>query len=110
MGDQTITTASTLMCPHGGTVQVVSANTRVKAGAPVALVGDTFTITGCPYQIPAVVPIPSPCLMVLWVKPDVRVRVGGQPSLSHGSVGLCIGAGPQGTVQIVNSQPHAKSS
>jgi hypothetical protein len=112
MGDATITTASTLQCPHGGTVQISSSNTRAKAGAAIALVSDTATISGCPFQIPAVVPIPSPCIMVMWVKPDVRVKVGGQPTLSHGSVGLCIGAtgAPQGPVQKVNSQLHAKSS
>lgn len=112
MADLCITTASSMMCPHGGTVSISGANVRAKAGAPIALVGDMATVTGCPFQIPAVVPIPSPCITVIWVMPDVRVKVGGQPTLSHSSVGLCIGAtgAPQGPVQFVVSQPRAKSS
>src|SRR5215212_1398372 len=112
MGAPTLTTASALTCPHGGTVQVVSTNARVKAGTPAALLGDSFTVVGCPFQIPAVVPIPSPCVTVVWTKTDLRVRVGGQPTLSQDSVGLCIGAtgAPQGPVMVVAAQPRAKSS
>jgi hypothetical protein len=32
MAGPSLTTASTLMCPHGGTVQIMGSNTRVKAG------------------------------------------------------------------------------
>lgn len=112
MADPLITSASTLQCPHGGQVQIVSANTRAQAGAAIALVSDTFTVSGCPFQIPAAVPIPSPCILVQWIAPNVRTRVGGQPTLSHGSVGLCIGAtgAPQGPVQVIASQPRARAS
>ena len=47
MAQSLITAASTLQCPHGGQVQIVSANGKVRAGAAVALVSDTFTISGC---------------------------------------------------------------
>jgi hypothetical protein len=112
MAQQLITGASTLQCPHGGQVQIVSANGNVRAGAAVALLSDNFMVAGCTYSIPAAVPIPSPCIKVLWIKPDIRARVGGQPTLSHGSAGICIGATglPQGPVQMVVSQPKAKAT
>ena len=112
MAQSFITAASTLQCAHGGQVQIVSANGKVRAGSAVALLSDNFVITGCTFSIPAAVPIPSPCIKVLWVKPDIRARIGGQLTLSHGSEGLCIGAtgAPQGPVQKVVSQPKAKGT
>jgi hypothetical protein len=101
------------MCPHGGTVQIVSANIRVKTGgAYAALATDTFTVTGCPYQIPAAVPIPSPCILVQWIVPDARNRANGNFTLSQSSTGLCMSATgiPQGTVMVVNTQSQVRSS
>jgi len=112
MADQLITTASTLQCPHGGSVTIAGSNTRVKATAAVALVSDTFTVAGCPFQIPATPPIPSPCVKVVWVKPDVRTKVNSTATLSHASVGLCLAAtgAPQGPVSKVTSQLKAKGT
>lgn len=107
-----ITTASQLKCPHGGTVQIVSSNARVKAaGAQMALATDVFTIAGCPFQIPAVVPIPSPCVTVQWVMPDLRGKVGKLATLSQSSVGLCLSAAqiPQGPVVVVPAQSKVSS-
>jgi len=43
----TLNISSVLMCPHGGSVQIISTNTRVKvAGAPAALATDQFLIVG----------------------------------------------------------------
>ena len=112
MSGNTLNVNSTLMCPHGGTVQIVSANTRVKAGgAFAALATDTFTISGCPFQIPAAVPIPSPCVLVQWIVPDARSRANGNFTLSQSSVGLCMSATgiPQGTVMVANTQPQVRS-
>jgi len=113
MAGQTLTINSTLQCPHGGTVSIVSANTRVKAdGGFAALATDQFIIAGCPFQIPVGVgTVPSPCLTVQWVLTDMRVKVNGTPTLSQGSAGLCLSGlqVPQGPVSVVNSQTKAKS-
>lgn len=112
MAGASLTVASTLMCPHGGSVQVTSTNVRVKAqGSFAATATDTWMITGCPFQIPATPPIPSPCVQIQWLVPDVRVRVDGAASLSQGSVGLCISANgiPQGPVVVSQTQTRVKS-
>jgi hypothetical protein len=112
MAGRTLTTASTLQCPHGGQVQIVSSNTRVTAGgAPAATSADTFTIAGCPFQIPATPPIPSPCVRVQWLVPDTQVTVGGPATLSEGSTGLCLAATgvPQGPVSVVSTQTEVQS-
>lgn len=114
MSGNTLTTTSTLMCPHGGSVQIISTNARVTAdGGNAALATDTFLISGCPFQIPAAPsPIPSPCIQVQWIVPDTRNKVNGTPTLSQSSTGLCLSATgiPQGQVLILNTQPRARSS
>lgn len=113
MAGFTVNTASTLLCPHGGSVSIISANTRVKAESMyAALQSDQYVVGGCPFQIPVGVgTVPSPCLTVQWVLTDLRVRVNGAPSLSVGSVGLCLNAMqvPQGPVVIVNTQKRVQS-
>ena len=108
----TLNLYSVLQCPHGGTVSIVSANGRVKAGgAFVALATDQFLITGCPFMIPATPPIPSPCLTVQWIVTDLSSKVNQVPTLSQGSVGLCLNAAqvPQGPVVIAATQPLVTS-
>ena len=46
-----LTGASTLMCPHGGTVIATPGATRAKADAIVLRATDTFIIAGCPFNI-----------------------------------------------------------
>jgi len=105
----TLNISSVLMCPHGGSVQIISTNTRVKvAGAPAALATDQFLIAGCPFIIGLV---PSPCVTVRWILTDMRTKVNSTFTLSMSSVGLCQNAAqvPQGPVIIVNTQPRVKS-
>ncbi len=113
MAGNTLNTNSTLQCPHGGSVQIISTNVRVKVdSAYAALATDQFIVAGCPFQIPAAPsPIPSPCLTVKWIVSDMRVKVSSTPTLSRGSVGLCQNAQqiPQGTVVIANTQVRAQS-
>jgi hypothetical protein len=102
--------SSTLMCPHGGSVSISSQNSKVKAdGAFAALSTDTFTISGCPFQIPATPPIPSPCMKVQWVVTNMRTKTNSTPMLNKTSVGLCLSASqiPQGPVTIANTQAKA---
>lgn len=112
MASNSITTADSLQCPHGGTVQIISSNVKVKAGSnPMATAADTFIVSGCPFQIPATPPIPSPCLTVQWVSTDMRTTVNGVPTLSKSSQGLCLAAtqAPQGPVVIASTQTKAQS-
>ena len=100
-----LTTASVLMCPHGGTVQAIPASTSVQfAGAPAVTATDTFMIAGCPFVIGIV---PSPCLTVQWVQPAMQSSLTGNPTLTEASVGLCLAAtmAPQGPVVIASTQP-----
>ncbi|HEY0603394.1 MAG TPA: hypothetical protein VGD58_10805 [Herpetosiphonaceae bacterium] len=113
MAGSLLTTQSQMQCPHGGKVQAISSNTKVSAGpgAYVLRMNDTFTIAGCPFQIPAPSgTIPSPCVRVQWLVADMRT-MAGQPTLSETSVGLCFSAqqAPQGSVVVVSTQLKAKS-
>lgn len=113
MAGNSLTTSSTLQCPHGGTVTITSTNMRAKAdGAPLATMADTFTIAGCPFQLPTTPPTPSPCLTVRWLVTDMRVKANSNLTLSMSSQGLCLSGAqiPQGPVVIANTQVKAKSN
>jgi hypothetical protein len=102
----------TLLCPHGGQVSIQPANLRAAAnGVPMSTMADTFQIVGCPFQIPATPPIPSPCILVQWQAADLRNSAGGLATLTQASQGICIGATglPQGPVVVVTSQPGVQS-
>lgn len=108
MAGPSLTAASTLLCPHGGQVAIISANVRAMAGgAPIATTADTFLVAGCTFTLPG--PTPSPCVRVQWLVPGLRLKAGGQ-ALDAGSVGLCLAAtgAPQGPVTIVATQPRLK--
>jgi hypothetical protein len=112
MAGQSINLDATLQCPHGGTVQIAGANVRASAdGAFLAAATDVFTIKGCPYQIPATPPIPSPCTTVKWLVSDVQVKVGGNLVVSQSSGGLCLSAAgaPQGPVSVSATQATTES-
>jgi uncharacterized Zn-binding protein involved in type VI secretion len=101
-----LTAASTLMCPHGGTVIATPGSTRASAGTPILRGSDTFTIAGCPF--PPSGP-PHPCVSVNWVQAATKVKHGGDFVLNQASVGLCVAAdqAPQGTVVIAATQAQA---
>jgi hypothetical protein len=107
MAGKTLTTASILQCPHGGRVTVLSSYPQAGAcESPIATVGDTFVIAGCPHHIFAGVPVPSPCATVRWLVADTVMTVGGHATLSEGSAGLCLSAAqiPQGAVIVQQTQ------
>lgn len=110
MAGNSITTAAQLQCPHGGTVSIVSSNSKVTAGgSPLALSADTFTISGCSFQIPVGAgTVPSPCVRVQWLLTDMRNKVASL-GLSKSSAGLCLAATqvPQGPVTIASTQSKA---
>ncbi len=100
---------ATIMCPHGGQVSIISTNTRVMVGSqPVATMGDTFTVAGCPFTIPG--PTPQPCLTVQWLVPAMRVMINGQPAILQSSTGLCQSAVPQGPPNVVVTQLRVKGT
>ena len=108
-----LTTASSLQCPHGGTVTIASTNTKVLATAALALATDTFTIAGCPFQIPVgPAMVPHPCVTVQWTKTNIQTTVNGTPTLAQDSAGLCLAADqvPQGPVSVVQAQPLVTGS
>ena len=102
-----LTAASSMMCPHGGTVIAAPGSSRTQAGAPVLRASDSFTIAGCSFA-PSV---PQPCVSVQWVQTASRVRHGGDFVLTQSSVGLCLAAtqAPQGTVLVVSTQARASA-
>jgi hypothetical protein len=104
MAAPTLTTTSVLQCPHGGTVEVVSTNTRAKAGgAFMATSTDVFTITGCTGPV---------CVTAQWTIPNMLVRVNGVPSLSALSLGTCFNAAgaPTGPVVVVTAEAKVAST
>ena len=104
-----LTVASSMMCPHGGTVTATPGSTRASAGAPVLRGSDTFVIAGCTFQISGA---PSPCVSVNWVQTATRVKHGGDFVLNQASVGLCQAAtqAPQGTVLIAATQAQVSGT
>jgi hypothetical protein len=101
---QFLTTASTLMCPHGGTVTAITSNTKAKAGGDYILrSSDTFIVAGCPFIL---VLIPDPCIQVQWVVSALQNTVMDDAVLTTDSVGLCISAlgPPAGPVVIASTQ------
>lgn len=108
MAGRTLTTSSVLLCPHGGSVSAVASGRASAQGGRILTMADTFTIAGCTFQVSGA---PSPCVQVVWVVPDTRAQVGGVPTVSEGSVGLCFAAtgAPQGPVQVVVAQPSVST-
>ena len=102
-----LTQSSVLMCPHGGTVNAVTTNTRASAaGSPLLRASDTFLIAGCPFALPSG---PHPCMTVQWLVTNLRSKAVGDFTLSDSSVGMCLAGdqAPQGTV-IVTTQARVK--
>jgi len=94
---------STVQCPHGGTVNLSTTNSRVSAdGALAMIVGDTSTVTGCPFNTGT---NPSPCVTVLWLSGAGRASAGAL-LLNLSSIGLCFNPAsiPQGVALISNTQ------
>ena len=93
------------MCPHGGSLSIISTNVRVTAaGQALATIGDQFMIAGCAFTIPP--GKPQPCLKVQWLMPAMRVTIGGQAAILQSSSGLCLTAEqiPQGPPTITVAQ------
>jgi len=99
---QYLTLSSTLMCPHGGTVSPIPANSKVSLGDAIVLATDTFPIGGCAFAPGA----PHPCVQVQWIVTALRATADGAAPLTTDSVGLCVAADSavQGPVIIQATQ------
>lgn len=101
---------ATILCPHGGTVQVTPTQSRALAGGPLLLATDPTVVAGCPFQVPIGTGTkPSPCVTVTWSAEAQKAKVNGTGVLLQTSVGLCKSpeGAPQGSAQIVNTQMRA---
>ena len=99
-----LTTASTVMCMHGGQASLLTSNTRVYAGgSPVLLETDIHPVTGCPFYMGSNY---SPCVRIEWSQGSSRVSSNGVPLLIQSSIGNCLNVqnAPQGVATIVNTQ------
>jgi len=101
-----LNSSTVMMCPHGGMVNAITLNTRVRAAGDFVLrPSDTFIVAGCPFFAG---PVYHPCVQVQWVQADTRSQAVSDFTLSEQSVGLCVAADQavQGPVQIVFTQPR----
>lgn len=113
MPGQILHVGMTCMCPHGGQVQAVASSPRVKLGGQLAVtLSDTFTVSGCPFQVPIGTGTkPQPCVKVQWLVPALRVKIGGNPVLVTSSSGLCQSAEqiPGGPPSVTVTQVRVKA-
>lgn len=107
---------ATITCAHGaGQATIVPSNTRVLVNKqPVAVLPDTTTVAGCPFQIP-IPPAgtkPQPCVTVKWLVPATRVMVMQKPALIQTSSGLCQSAEqiPQGAPIVSVTQMRVRAT
>ena len=103
-----LTTASTVMCTHGGQAILTTSNQVVKAGgSPVLLESDIHTVAGCVFTLPG--PKPSPCIRIEWSAGASQNMVNGVRILVLSSIGKCYSpeGAPQGVATIVNTQMRA---
>ena len=79
-----LTIAAQIVCPHSGSVVIVTKNGRVTSGGqPLITAGDEYRVMGCKNP-PTAGPM---CASVIWAMPALRVKVGGVPVLLSTSLG-----------------------
>jgi hypothetical protein len=101
-----LTIASTIMCMHGGSVMLTTANSKLMIdGVPALVESDMHVVAGCPFTIG---PKYSPCIRVEWTG-GAQATAGGAKVLVMSSIGKCISAegATQGVAIIVNTQMKA---
>ena len=102
---QYLDASSTLMCPHGGLVSPIPANSKVSlGGTAIVLASDTFPIGGCAFNVAGG---PHPCVQVKWIVTALRATADGAQPLTTDSVGLCAAAdgAVQGPAIVQTAQP-----
>ncbi|MEM9190799.1 MAG: hypothetical protein AAGF12_16565 [Myxococcota bacterium] len=96
-----ITTKTTMVCPHGGTVIATKLVPGAKVmGGEVLTLADAFQITGCPFMLGNT---PHPCVTIQWQPKGTGPRSPEGELLTSETIGICQGpsGAPQGTVSFV---------
>ena len=105
-----LTTASTILCTHGGRATLVTKNTKVLAArSPVLLESDIHAVVGCPFTLPG--GKYSPCVRIEWSAGSIKTTVNSTAPLLKNSIGKCYNAenAIQGVATIVNTQMKASA-
>jgi hypothetical protein len=105
MPGRILTTGSQVMCPHGGSATLSSANAKAGAASGKALLAtDVHTVSGCAFTIGTK---PSPCIQIRWSAAAGKVKAGGTAVLLESSVGTCYSpeSAPQGVALVVQAEP-----
>lgn len=108
MPGHVLTTSSTVMCTHGASAVLTTANAKVMVdNTPALLESDIHSVAGCPFQIPIGTGTkPSPCVRIEWSGGSQQLKVNGVGVLVRSSVGKCYS--PEGLLQgvaiIANTQ------
>ena len=112
MSGNTLNVNSVLQCPHGGSVQIITANARVKVdNAFAALATDQFIISGCPFQIPIGTGTkPQPCV-VATLAPAPRILINGVAAVVNVGPSVCRSAEqiPQGPASVTVVQTRVST-
>ena len=96
-----LTTAATLKCSHGGTLQVSASNSQLEAdGKPVLVEADLLaaTVPDCPNKNTSAGQTPCLTVTVLLGK-SLNLTVAGQPVLLESATGLTTSV-PPGTWSV----------
>lgn len=104
MGAFLVHVGSTIMCPHAGSVSIITSNSRVfVSNQPVATQNDMFIVAGCPFTVGTK---PQPCITAKWLVTATRVKINGQPAILQSSSGICQSPeqAPQGPPTVVSTQ------
>jgi hypothetical protein len=105
MAAPVVTRSSTLMCPHGGLVQVPAAGVRVRVSEALVLpITGQGLVTGCTSS--------NPCVKVQFVTGTVRAKAEGKPLVTATSVGHCLAANGvlNGPVVVAGVDPRVQAS
>ncbi len=82
-----LTTASSILCPHGGRATLISSAAQLTVGgARPLLISDTHPIVGCSN--------PAPCLTLRWTTGASSVMAHGLPIVTQANPGVCYGGTP----------------
>lgn len=102
-----VSTESTLICAHGGSVSVRVTSQRVTVDdVPVVTQGDLLTVSSCPFTLGT---SPAPCVMAQVVVGALRVTVEGRPLVTTASTILTTGVGPPVPVLVTRTQSRVSA-
>lgn len=90
MASPVVTSATTVMCGHGGSTTHSPTQVRVQVGgSPLAVSSDQHVVAGCSLSTSS-----GPfCTVLTWTMPALRVTVSGVPVLVQTSTPMGVGPG-----------------